>query len=331
MTESDSVGVGSMYAPSPGALLRRARQAQGLHIAALAAALKVTPRKLELLENDQFDQLPDVAFARALAQAVCRHLKIEAPPVLALLPTTATAQPALERVTVGLNTPFRERSERHESGEWPNWLHPRVVAPVLLLLAALAFLFVPKGWMAWMPVELPWLAAGSAGPAPGGPPAAAPAPAAPVAAAPVAAEAAASEAVAQAAPPVAATAASQVAAAAAAVPVAPAASAASSAPLPGEAAVQAAPLRVPLAAPPLPLPGGMLAVRAANESWLEVTDAAGDVLISRLLAPGEAVGLNGIAPLRLTIGNADGMEVRFKGRPVELEMAPDNTARLQLK
>jgi cytoskeleton protein RodZ len=319
MTESDSVGVGSMYTPSPGALLRRARQAQGLHIAALAAALKVTPRKLELLENDQFDQLPDVAFARALAQAVCRHLKIEAPPVLALLPTTATAQPALERVTVGLNTPFRERSERHESGEWPNWLHPRVVAPVLLLLAALAFLFVPKGWMAWVPVELPWMAAGAAGPAPGG------TPAAPAPAVPVAAEAAAPVATPAPAP------ASQAAAAAAAVEAAPAASAASSAPVPGESAVQAAPLRVPLPAPPLPLPGGMLAVRAAGESWLEVTDAAGDVLISRLLAPGEAVGLNGIAPLRVTIGNADGMEVRFKGRPVELEMAPDNTARLQLK
>jgi cytoskeleton protein RodZ len=319
MTESDSVGVGSMYTPSPGALLRRARQAQGLHIAALAAALKVTPRKLELLENDQFDQLPDVAFARALAQAVCRHLKIEAPPVLALLPTTATAQPALERVTVGLNTPFRERSERHESGEWPNWLHPRVVAPVLLLLAALAFLFVPKGWMAWVPVELPWMAAGAAGPAPGG------APAAPAPAVPVAAEAAAPVAVPAPAP------ASQAAAADAAVAAAPAASAASSAPGPGEPAVQAAPQRVPLPAPPLPLPGGMLAVRAAGESWLEVTDAAGDVLISRLLAPGEAVGLNGIAPLRVTIGNADGMEVRFKGRPVELEMAPDNTARLQLK
>jgi cytoskeleton protein RodZ len=315
MTESDSVGVGSMYTPSPGALLRRARQAQGLHIAALAAALKVTPRKLELLENDQFDQLPDVAFARALAQAVCRHLKIEAPPVLALLPTTATAQPALERVTVGLNTPFRERSERHESGEWPNWLHPRVVAPVLLLLAALAFLFVPKGWMAWVPVELPWMAAGAAGPAPGG------APVAPAPAVPVAAEAA--------APVVdAASQAAAVADAASAVqPTAPAASA----PAAADPAVQAEPLRVPLAAPPLPLPGGMLAVRAAGESWLEVTDAAGDVLISRLLAPGEAVGLNGIAPLRVTIGNADGMEVRFKGRPVELEMAPDNTARLQLK
>ena len=74
-------------APSTaGGLLRQARQAQGLHIAALAAAIKVTPRKLELLEADRLDELPDATFTRALAQTVCRTLKIDAAPVLALLP-----------------------------------------------------------------------------------------------------------------------------------------------------------------------------------------------------------------------------------------------------
>ena len=57
---------------APGALLREAREAQGLHIAALAAAIKVTQKKLELLEADRFDALPDATFARALAQTVCR-------------------------------------------------------------------------------------------------------------------------------------------------------------------------------------------------------------------------------------------------------------------
>ena len=37
-------------APSAGALLKAAREKQGLHIAALAAAIKVSPRKLEALE-----------------------------------------------------------------------------------------------------------------------------------------------------------------------------------------------------------------------------------------------------------------------------------------
>ena len=42
-----------------GALLRAARERQGLHIAALAAAIKVSQRKLEALEADRGDGLPD--------------------------------------------------------------------------------------------------------------------------------------------------------------------------------------------------------------------------------------------------------------------------------
>ena len=44
-------------ATSAGRLLREAREKQGLHIAALAAAIKVSPKKLELLESDRFDAL----------------------------------------------------------------------------------------------------------------------------------------------------------------------------------------------------------------------------------------------------------------------------------
>ncbi len=317
MTEPSTVAAGSMYAPSPGALLRRARQAQGLHIAALAAALKVNTRKLELLEGDQFDQLPDVAFARALAQAVCRHLKIDAQPVLALLPVAATAQPALERVTMGLNTPFREYSQRHESGEWPAWLQARIVVPALLLLAALAFLVVPKQWMEWLPaISWPWSSAAATDPAgtpdtpsgtvveilsPQGQPAVMLGTGA--------------ETVAEAASAPADAAASQPAAAA-------------------SAGLASQPMAVAVAPPvpsSAPLPAGMLALRAASESWVQVTDDAGDTLISRQLAPGEAVALNGVAPLRLTIGNAEGMQVRFKGRPYTLSIQPDHTARATLE
>jgi cytoskeleton protein RodZ len=66
--------------PSAGALLRAAREKQGLHIAALAAAIKVAPRKLDALENDRWQDLPDATFTRALAQTVCRTLKIDARP-----------------------------------------------------------------------------------------------------------------------------------------------------------------------------------------------------------------------------------------------------------
>ena len=56
-------------------MLREAREAHGLHIDVVAAALKVPPQKLEALEADDIDALPDPVFARALAASVCRALR----------------------------------------------------------------------------------------------------------------------------------------------------------------------------------------------------------------------------------------------------------------
>lgn len=125
-----------------GALLRAARERQGLHIAALAASIKVTPRKLEALEADRYDELPDLAFTRALAQSVCRALKIEAEPVLALLPKPAGVG-RLEQVASGLQTPFHERSGRGADGEGLLLSRPAVWAPLLVLLAALVLYLLP--------------------------------------------------------------------------------------------------------------------------------------------------------------------------------------------
>ena len=57
-----------------GDMLREAREAHGLHIDMVAAALKVPPQKLAALEADDIDSLPDPVFARALAASVCRAL-----------------------------------------------------------------------------------------------------------------------------------------------------------------------------------------------------------------------------------------------------------------
>jgi cytoskeleton protein RodZ len=73
-------------AESAGALLRQYREAQGVQLDQLANALRVAPSKLEALESDRLSDLPDAMFARALTLAVCRQLKLDATPVLALLP-----------------------------------------------------------------------------------------------------------------------------------------------------------------------------------------------------------------------------------------------------
>jgi cytoskeleton protein RodZ len=134
-------------APSAGRLLREARERQGLHIATLAASIKVTPKKLELLESDRFDALPDATFTRALAQTVCRALKIDPAAVLLLLPP-APAGHRLEQVGGGLNAPFRERpgvsGQREPQG-------PRLGVvfwiTVLILAAALLLYFAPPHWV----------------------------------------------------------------------------------------------------------------------------------------------------------------------------------------
>jgi len=123
-------------------MLRAARQQQGLHIAALAASIKVAPAKLEALESGRYHELLDLTFTRALAQAICRVLKIDPAPVLAQLPDVLPD--GLGRVGGGLNTPFRERPGRVVPADWVPWRHPVLWLVALLLLAAVAFVLVPS-------------------------------------------------------------------------------------------------------------------------------------------------------------------------------------------
>ncbi|MFG5410811.1 helix-turn-helix transcriptional regulator [Piscinibacter sakaiensis] len=128
---------------SAGRLLRDAREAQGLALDGLAASMKVHVRKLELLEADRFDELPDATFTRALAQAVCRALKIDAAPVLALLP--AARGHRIEQVSEGLNAPFRDRSARLDPVSWGPFVRAAWAPALLLALAALVWA-VPDGF-----------------------------------------------------------------------------------------------------------------------------------------------------------------------------------------
>ena len=84
MTEEASIPTPA--AESAGALLRQYREAQGVQLDQLAIALRVAPSKMEALEQDRWSDLPDAMFARALTLAICRQLKCDAAPVLALLP-----------------------------------------------------------------------------------------------------------------------------------------------------------------------------------------------------------------------------------------------------
>lgn len=313
-----------------GGLLRQARQAQGLHIAALAAAIKVTPRKLELLESDQIDALPDATFARALAQTVCRALKIDAAPVLALLPPPSGYR--LSQLGEGLNMTYRDQPGRLASANWSGLANSTLWVAILLVVAAGVVYLMPSDWIE----RVQALAAPAAHPDASVAVLAASAPAAtevmPVAVPPTS-SAVAAEPVEPAASAASAELVAPAASAASAEPVVPPASAVPAVPAMAKAVASVA--AASAASAPLPAAGanaGMLQLRTSAESWIEVTDVQGKVLLSRILAPGESVTLDGVAPLKLKIGNAAGTRVVFRSEPVDLTpFTRNNVARLELK
>lgn len=158
---SDVVGVEASAAiaaavpTSAGALLRAAREAQGLHIGALAVALKVPVKKIEALESDRFQELPDMVFVRSIAMSICRTLKINPEQVLALLPDVSDKR--LKPMDGGLNTRFRDVSLAAQS-TWRSQLSsPIGLAAIVLLVATLVVLFwrSPAGSEAVAPTPAP--------------------------------------------------------------------------------------------------------------------------------------------------------------------------------
>ena len=126
---------------SGGAMLRKAREAAGLHIAALAVSLNVSVKKLEALETDRLDLLPDIVFVRALAASVCRALKIDPAPILERLPHTTV--PRLKTDESGINAPFHAAGEGSGLLFWNQLSRPFVLAVLVLLVGVLVLVFFP--------------------------------------------------------------------------------------------------------------------------------------------------------------------------------------------
>lgn len=297
--EADEAVATDVQTPAHG-LLRQAREASGLHIAALAAALKVPVKKLEALEAGRFDELPDMVFARALASSACRQLKVDPGPILEQIPAGGT--PQLDGSRKAINAPFKSDFAAVPTGPG-GWLSlPAVLAAVALMLAALVLVFLPDmvGSSAPAPDAQVAAAANSAAE----PPAAAPANADNTApdTAPAVANEAAGAAAAGAAPssePVATDAAANLPA---------------SATPPGTASAPAA--RLPGASNPTgaaTTDSPLLSIRATGESWVEVTNSAGDVMAQRLLKAGESVDFSTPAPYAVIIGSVENAVVRVRG------------------
>ena len=273
---------------SAGQMLRELRESAGVDPALLASAMKVSTQKLDALENDRLDLLPDVTFARGLASAICRAFGADPAPVLERMPVSA---PGLRPPEQNINQPFRRIGDRPTPVLATSFSKPLMMVVGALLLGAAALYFLPT-----LPIQL-----GAPAPAQtsaegvvredvGPTPAVEPAPPAELPLGAASAE--------QVLPP-----------SAAAAPAAPAA------PAPAAAAG-----------------GELVQFSAKAETWVTVRDAAGKQLINRVLAAGETVGVSGEAPLSVTIGRKDAVDVTVRGQPFDhRSLSKTTVSRFQVK
>lgn len=302
-------------------VIRRARMAKGISLEGLAATLKVTPAKLDALESGRYQDLPDLAFARALAKTVCRYLELDPTAVLATLPS---AQPVDLSASDQKGVPFKASKARLNldvaaTVPWQLVFKPQWLVPLGILLAALVVYF-------W-PAETPWIDELVTR---WGAPVEAVAVPASAASAVVALPAELAQRNASAA---------EVASSEALEPLGASAPLAASAPDALVASVAApavsasvAALATPLTPVAAPASTGALQLQAAEGSWVEVKDASGAKVLSRHLNAGEIVGVDGRAPLAVKIGNAGGIRLSYQGQPIELAaFTRNNVARLELK
>jgi cytoskeleton protein RodZ len=317
---------------SAGAMLRQAREKQGMHIAMLAAMMKVTPKKLEALEGDRWQELPDLAFARALAQSVCRTLKVDPNPILAKLPALAKPE-GLEHAAQGLNAPFREHADSQSEGDpWGFLTRPVFWATALVLGAALAVAFLPS---ATLKRFLPWAASSTATTDTSGITNDTKTGTVSSVVTPMIQGAGTTKPNTVVEP----LATSPVVPSKTTGPAGPTGPMGPTRPEPTSAVlvetVHSAPAAVGAAASAATATeaaAGAIVVRAKAESWVEVQDAKGRALIARSLQAGETVGIDGEAPFKVRLGNVAGTDMRFKGEAVDLKSRDKgNTARFELK
>jgi cytoskeleton protein RodZ len=77
---------------------------------------------------------------------------------------------------------------------------------------------------------------------------------------------------------------------------------------------------------------GNVTFRASGQTWVEVTDAKGTVVLRRTLARGDVAEASGVLPLAAVVGKADATQVQVHGKAFDLAaVSRDNVARFKVK
>ncbi len=287
-----------------GALLRAAREQAGLSIDAVAQQLKLAPRQVKALEDDDFALLPGRTFVRGFARNYARLAKLDPDVVLAALPggnaDSGLAAPTLHSTAQSIGELPVTQGLRQS---WARWAIPLTLIAIIAAGVAYELLRPPAS-------------APSA-------PSAAPPPAREPASEPKAAEAPA----APTAPAVTATPAPGAAPSSGVTSTLAAAPGTTVTALPNPVAA-ATTAQDPAAAMPSsttaaeilgPQPGDReLVLTYRDHSWTEVRDRSGRLLLSAMMTPGSRKALFGQAPFELVIGNASDVTLTLDGKTVDL-------------
>ena len=325
-----------------GAQLKEGREAQRLSLEDVSARLKVAPNKLLAIEAGDVSSLMDVTFAKGVMRAYARTLQINIDALLGRYHAQAQATPVTgitRRHEGALNQSFDDRKRfgtKGTGGAGGRWLW--LVCVVALVGAGGYFGYDhAKAWYearskaaaetsaAEKPAEesgtpqsngdgtvtaaLPPVMAGNDSPAPS--------------------EAAAAESGAKPAT------ASASATTTTEMPLATGGALAAPAPAPAPAAAAPAPAPAQAAAAaPAPSGDGAVKIRFAADSWYEVRDRTGKVILGGTAKAGDTVASSGAGgPYKVILGNVKGVEsLAHNGTPVDFKSANrNNVARLTLQ
>ncbi|WGL17913.1 DUF4115 domain-containing protein [Microbulbifer bruguierae] len=314
-----------------GAQLREAREAAGLTRAELAQRLCMSGDKLEALEQDDFARFAGATYVRGYIRNVCKELKLDAGPVLEIFSRQVPEEPKVVPGQAKLGPVMAKPRGAREGGA--------AFRPVFLLLAVAAaagYWWIDQQGIARLhssvaqvaqeesgavaaELEVSGQLAAGAAESEGGPElserALPPAEMATVVETPAEWESGQPETDAE----VAQIAEAQVEAPDESVTEETGPTSTGSDTVAVVETVESVGSEVPEVQESLvaPVEDSALALSFSAESWVEVTDAAGNKLLSKLQPAGSTVQLTGEAPFSVMLGNAAATTVSYAGKEVD--------------
>lgn len=343
---------GHTQASTPGALLRAAREAQGLSVGDVSTRMRMGVRQIEALERAEYATLPSGTFLRGMVRNYAKAVNVDADAAIKLLEETYShASVSLKDAKIvvpsqnikvsggpGFFSTHRVKVlgfaaiavlAAGAAGYWWQYIRPQLgIGNVIMRTAPAAEKSVAVAPPQVQPTNAPSATASTPVEQPATP-AVAPVQVQPstVTTPTAATPPATSPAQMVVPPPVSAAPAPATPATATVTPQPMLAESSSSSPV-----AESTKLKTDSSAASRPAGTSVLGFTFGGDSWLEVVDGRGRTLVSRRFASGETEEVSGRAPFSIVVGNAAEVRMAYNGKEFDLKPhTRTRTARLTLK